>query len=92
MNIIFNDKLKQKDKSFIQGKLDRDKYEVFILNSWLSLEVHLKNILLSNKKIEVLENGEGGLVESNLYLVNFVIKKMNIYNMNEYDDYYQTGI
>ena len=60
MNIIFNDKLNQKDKSFIQGKLDRDKYEVFILNSWLSLEVHLKNILLSNKKIEVLENGEGG--------------------------------
>ena len=36
--------------------------------------------------------GRGGLVESNLYLVNFVIKKMNIYNMNEYDDYYQTGI
>ena len=50
MNIIFNNKLTQKDKSFIQGKLDRDKYEIFILNSGLLLEIHLKNILLSNKK------------------------------------------
>ena len=50
MNIIFNNKLTQKDKSFIQGKLDRDKYEIFILNSGLLLEIHLKNILLSKKK------------------------------------------
>ena len=32
------------------------------------------------------------LVSNNLKLVNFVINKMNIYNKQDYDDYYQVGV
>ncbi len=32
------------------------------------------------------------LIIDNLKLVHYVIKKMNIYNSNDYDDYYQAGV
>ena len=32
------------------------------------------------------------LVSNNLNLVKFVINKMNIYNKQNYDDYYQVGV
>ena len=32
------------------------------------------------------------LIVGNLGLVHFVIKKMNISNLNEYDDFYQVGV
>lgn len=32
------------------------------------------------------------LITDNLKLVHFVIKKMNLYNSNDYEDYYQVGI
>lgn len=40
------------------------------------------------RKEELIDN----FVIDNLKLVNFVIKKMNILNANDYEDYYQVGV